>query len=78
MINISINMVAMRKYKPTDATTNPSLILQAASMPQYANLIEDALEYGRSNGKYGSIICLYFSIIFFLVVIISPEIHRLS
>lgn len=34
---------AIAKFKPTDATTNPSLILQAASMPEYAHLIEQAL-----------------------------------
>lgn len=42
---------AMKKYKPTDATTNPSLILQAASMPQYSKLIDQAVEYGRKIGK---------------------------
>ncbi|XKL65047.1 hypothetical protein PGB90_005133 [Kerria lacca] len=42
---------AMKKYKPTDATTNPSLILQAASMPQYQSLIQQAVEYGHQNGK---------------------------
>ncbi|KAA0202260.1 hypothetical protein HAZT_HAZT011880 [Hyalella azteca] len=42
---------AMRKYKPTDATTNPSLILQAASMPQYDALIEESVEYGKENGS---------------------------
>lgn len=39
---------AMRKYKPTDATTNPSLILQAASMPQYKELIDKAVQHGKS------------------------------
>ncbi|XP_039294971.1 probable transaldolase isoform X2 [Nilaparvata lugens] len=43
--------VAMKKYKPTDATTNPSLILMAASMPQYKHLIEKAVEFGVKNGK---------------------------
>ncbi|KAF4526159.1 hypothetical protein B566_EDAN008195 [Ephemera danica] len=41
----------MKKYKPTDATTNPSLILSAATMPQYKHLIEKAVEYGRTAGK---------------------------
>lgn len=40
---------AMRKYKPTDATTNPSLILQAASMPQYEGLISKAIQYGKDS-----------------------------
>lgn len=42
---------AIKQYKPTDATTNPSLILSAASMPQYKHLITKAVEYGRSTGK---------------------------
>lgn len=42
----------MRKYKPTDATTNPSLILQAASMPQYDKLIAEAVQYGKSKGGW--------------------------
>jgi transaldolase len=37
------------KYKPTDATTNPSLILQAASKPQYAKIIEEAVKLGKGN-----------------------------
>ena len=31
---------AIRQYKPEDATTNPSLILSAAALPQYAPLID--------------------------------------
>ena len=30
---------AMREFKPLDATTNPSLLLKAAVLPQYADLI---------------------------------------
>jgi len=41
---------AMKEYKPTDATTNPSLILQAANMPQYQSLINKAIEYGKGRG----------------------------
>lgn len=37
------------KYKPTDATTNPSLILQAATKPQYAKIIEEAVKLGKGN-----------------------------
>jgi transaldolase len=40
---------AMKKYKPTDATTNPSLLLAAGQLPQYKHLIEKALEYGRNS-----------------------------
>lgn len=41
---------AMKKYKPTDATTNPSLMLSAANMPQYKHLIAKAVEYGKKVG----------------------------
>jgi transaldolase len=34
---------AIRRYKPLDATTNPSLLFKAAQMPQYAELVKDAL-----------------------------------
>lgn len=39
----------MKAYKPTDATTNPSLILSAAEMPQYKNLIEKAVKHGSAT-----------------------------
>jgi len=41
----------MRKYRPQDSTTNPSLIYTASQLPQYKNLVDDALNYGRKNGK---------------------------
>jgi transaldolase len=37
------------QYKPTDATTNPSLILAASSKPEYAHLIDNAIEYAKAN-----------------------------
>lgn len=39
------------KYKPQDATTNPSLILAASKKTEYAQLIDKAVEYGKKNGK---------------------------
>ncbi|XP_071483539.1 transaldolase-like [Diadema antillarum] len=41
----------MEKYKPTDATTNPSLILAAANKPQYAALIDEAVAYAKTNAS---------------------------
>lgn len=41
----------IKKYHPTDATTNPSLIFKAASLPQYQFLIQDALSYGKKKGQ---------------------------
>mmetsp|Transcript_28086 Transcript_28086/g.52308 ORF Transcript_28086/g.52308 Transcript_28086/m.52308 type:complete len:327 (-) Transcript_28086:364-1344(-) len=40
---------AIGKYKPQDATTNPSLIYKAATMPEYAKLVDDAVEYGKGD-----------------------------
>ncbi len=37
---------AIARLKPEDATTNPSLLLQAAQMPAYRALVEDALAFG--------------------------------
>ncbi|RAO68805.1 uncharacterized protein BHQ10_004817 [Talaromyces amestolkiae] len=39
------------KYKPQDATTNPSLILAASKKPEYAKLIDTAVEYGKQHGS---------------------------
>lgn len=38
------------KYKPQDATTNPSLILAASKKPEYAKLMDVAVEYGKKQG----------------------------
>lgn len=34
---------SIRKYQPRDTTTNPSLLLKAAQMPEYAALVENTL-----------------------------------
>lgn len=41
---------AIRLYKPVDATTNPSLLLKAAALPQYASLVEAAKSWAESQG----------------------------
>ena len=41
---------AIRQYQPQDATTNPSLILAASALPQYAPLIDNAIAYGKKQG----------------------------
>uniref|UniRef100_A0A1B0GR11 Transaldolase n=1 Tax=Mus musculus TaxID=10090 RepID=A0A1B0GR11_MOUSE len=41
---------AIDEYKPQDATTNPSLILAAAQMPAYQELVEEAIAYGKKLG----------------------------
>jgi len=42
---------AIRKWKPTDATTNPSLLLAACEDPKYSHLIDQAIEHGRKHGR---------------------------
>lgn len=40
----------IKKYKPTDATTNPSLILKASENKEYQPLIKEAIQYGKAKG----------------------------
>ncbi|MGO4871876.1 MAG: transaldolase [Roseiarcus sp.] len=44
------DMESIRKFKPTDSTTNPSLILKAAQLPAYAHLVDEAVAWGRKAG----------------------------
>ena len=39
---------AIAQYHPEDATTNPSLLLKAATSPRYGNLIDQAVDWARS------------------------------
>ena len=45
----------MAKFKPTDATTNPSLILAAANMESYQGLITDGIDYAKKLGGWALI-----------------------
>ncbi len=40
---------AIKRYHPEDATTNPSLILKAAQIPEYQHLIDNAIEWAKSQ-----------------------------
>ncbi|MEO7093448.1 MAG: transaldolase family protein, partial [Polyangiales bacterium] len=43
---------SIEKFKPRDATTNPSLITAAAQMPEYADVVDEALRWAqRAAGK---------------------------
>ncbi len=41
---------AIERFKPMDATTNPSLLLKAAQLPQYANLVSEAKTWAAQQG----------------------------
>lgn len=50
----------MAKYKPTDATTNPSLILQASQKDQYKSIIEEAVKLGKNLEDSLDWVCVLF------------------
>ena len=45
---------SIRKYQPRDTTTNPSLLLKAAQMPEYAQLVEKTLADARKESPNAS------------------------
>jgi hypothetical protein len=46
----SSDLDAIRKFRPLDATTNPSLITAAAEQPESKELIEDAYYQAKEEG----------------------------
>ena len=38
---------SIEEFKPRDATTNPSLITAAAQMPEYADVVDEALNWAQ-------------------------------
>lgn len=44
------DLTAIRRYRPQDATTNPSLILKAFELPDYQPLIDEELATIRTEG----------------------------
>ena len=44
----------MKQYAPQDATTNPSLILKAAEMPAYKELVDKTISEARKGGASGA------------------------
>jgi len=51
VVSDSGDFASIGKYKPQDATTNPSLILAASKKAEYAKLQDVAVEYGKDHGK---------------------------
>src|SRR3989449_7697705 len=45
---------SIRKYQPRDTTTNPSLLLKAAQMPEYAALVEKTLADAKKESTNAS------------------------
>jgi transaldolase len=50
VVSDSGDFASIAKYKPQDATTNPSLILAAAKKPEYAKLIDSSIAWAKEQG----------------------------
>merc|ERR1712193_147669 len=50
VVSDSGDFASIAKYKPQDATTNPSLILAASKKTEYAQLMDNAIAYGKKQG----------------------------
>lgn len=48
------DFASLRKYQPRDATTNPTLLLKAAEMPEYQDLVARALSDSRQQSAPAS------------------------
>ena len=44
------DFASIKTFQPRDATTNPSLLLKAAAMPEYAELVDRTLDGVRKDG----------------------------
>ena len=66
---------SMRAYQPQDATTNPSLILQAAEKPQYRPLIDEAMSLHKGSPLAGK--ALVESIIDRILILFGTEILKI-
>src|SRR5690349_14757782 len=50
------DFASMKQYAPRDATTNPSLILKAAAMPDYAWIIDQAIKDSGASAPLPTVI----------------------
>jgi len=65
----------LKQYAPEDATTNPSLILKAAQMPGYKNLVQKAITDSRKSGASGKE--LVHQIMDYVLVVFGMEILKI-
>jgi transaldolase len=45
---------SIKKFQPTDSTTNPSLIAAAAQMPEYQQIVDDVLKQAKADAGDGA------------------------
>ena len=46
---------AVRRLKPVDCTTNPTLLLKAVETPAYAGFVDEAIAWGAKQGGSGAV-----------------------
>ena len=66
---------AIRQFTPQDATTNPSLLLKASEDPKYAHLLEQSINWGKTQG--GSDAEQLANMTDYLAVLIGTEITKI-
>ncbi|APC96751.1 transaldolase [Francisella frigiditurris] len=67
----------IKKYKPIDATTNPSLILKAAKEDKYAHIVKECIENGKlKSSDFSSQETLIEDILMDIVVAFGVEILK--
>ncbi len=66
---------AIRQFTPQDATTNPSLLLKASEDPKYAHLLEQSINWGKTQG--GSNADQLANMTDYLAVLIGTEITKI-
>jgi len=68
------DFATLKQYAPRDATTNPSLILKAAQMPEYQWLLDKAITDNKSKGSGSD---LSYRIVEDLLVLFGLEILKI-
>ena len=66
---------SMKRFKPKDATTNPSLILQASQKPEYRPLVDKAVAEHKGSSLGGA--ALVDSVIDRILILFGQEILRI-
>ena len=69
------DFATLKEYTPRDATTNPSLILKAALMPEYKHLVEKAIADNRNAALARP--ALVAQVVDYLLVLFGQEILKI-
>ena len=70
------DFASLKQYSPQDATTNPTLIMKAATLPEYSYLVDKAIADSRSTGLSGN--ALFSQVLDRLLVLFGAEILKIG